>query len=281
MYIVFDIGGTKIRVAKSEDGMTLSDSIVHDTPESFKEGSALVVKSIRELAKRKKISAIAGGMPGVIDRETGMTYSSPNLRGWENHSLKEKLLKICPDVFIENDAAIVGLGESLYGAGKDYEIVAYITVSTGIGGARIVQEMIDLRRVSFEPGQQIIDKETLNSLESLVSGKAIEKRHGKRAKEITDEQVWKKAAENLAIGLHNTIVHWSPDVVILGGPMILKKPGIDINYVREYLKSIMIMFPTLPEIKLAELEDKGGLYGALEYIRQRKGEDAKEVQNLY
>jgi glucokinase len=277
MNIVFDIGGSKMRIASSLDGKTLSEPIIHDTPEQYKEGLQLLIKSIKSLSKKNTVATICGCISGVIDRKTGTLLHSPNLRGWEGHSLGKDLSKFAPEVFIENDAAFAGLAEAIHGAGKGYEIVAYMTVSTGVGGARIVQEMIDIRRVGFEPGQQIIDKETLTSVENLVSGKALQKKYGKSPRDITDPVVWKKAAEKLAIGLHNTILHWSPDVVVLGGPMILGTPSIDIGYVEEYLKTIMIMFPELPIITKAKLDDSRGLIGALEYIKQMSG----EIELLY
>ena len=33
------------------------------------------------------------------------------------------------------------------------------------------------------------------------------------------EKKWEELAETFAIGLHNTILHWSPDRVVLGGSM--------------------------------------------------------------
>jgi glucokinase len=275
MHIVFDIGGSKMRIARSDDGKTLSDPIIHHTPEHFKDGIQLLTKSIREIAKRKPISSIAGGMPGILDKGTGTIIHSPNLRGWEGHSLTEKLIKICPNVIVENDAALAGLGEVKYGAGKEKDIVVYVTVSTGIGGARIVDGTIDIRKINFEPGQQIIIPDTLTSLESLASGRALQKKFGKEPAQIEDPAIWRKVGEYLAIGLHNMIVHWSPDVIVLGGPMMLKQPGIDINYVRDYLKSIMIIFPEIPELKLSELGDKNGLMGALAYSSMVSGTEVE------
>lgn len=269
MYILFDIGGTKIRVASSDDGVTLSEPITYKTPEYFKEGVALLIKAIETLSKGKKIKVISGGVASAIDKKTGTLLRAPNLRGWEGNSLKDALSKYCQHIYIENDAALVGLGEAIRGAGRGFEIVAYVTVSTGIGGARVVNGKIDTRRVDFEPGQQIIDTENLSSLENRASGRAIEKKYRKEPKDITDDAVWKRAADDVAVGLHNTIVLWSPDVVVLGGPMMLKKPGIDLEEVKAYLKNIMYIFPTLPELKLAELGDNGGLYGALEYALQQ------------
>jgi glucokinase len=50
-----------------------------------------------------------------------------------------------------------GLGEAVFGAGKGREIVVYMTISTGVGGARIVGGKIDASAMGFEPGHQIID----------------------------------------------------------------------------------------------------------------------------
>jgi predicted NBD/HSP70 family sugar kinase len=268
MHIVFDIGGSKMRVARSDDGVTLQEPIVENTPEHFKEGVSLLVKAIRTLAKRKPIDSIGGGIAGIHDRETGMLLYSPNLRGWENHSLAEALLKLQAPIHLENDSALSGLGEAHFGAGRNQKIVMYMTISSGVGGVRIIDGKIDARKIGFEPGQQIIDHETLASLESLISGKALEKKYNQEPKLIDDPLVWKKVAEYLAIGLHNTILHWSPDAIVLGGPLMLNK--IDISSVENHLKHIMIAFPELPELKLAELGDKSGLIGALEYIRQNQ-----------
>ena len=40
--------------------------------------------------------------------------------------------------FVDNDANVAGLAEALVGAGKDKSVVYYVTISTGIGGALIV-----------------------------------------------------------------------------------------------------------------------------------------------
>jgi predicted NBD/HSP70 family sugar kinase len=159
-----------------------------------------------------------------------------------------------------------------------HEIVAYITVSTGVGGVRIVREQIDVSRMGFEPGHQIIDadgtlcKSTVCGLgldlEGAVSGTAISGRYGKKPYEITDEAFWDEMARVLAFGLNNTIVHWSPDIVVIGGSM-MNKIGIPIERVRAYLKGVLHIFPELPAIEHSALADIGGLHGALAYVKQK------------
>ena len=90
-----------------------------------------------------------------------MLVNAPHLPGWIRKPFSERLKAelACP-VFLENDSAIVALGEAHHGAGKGDDIMAYLTVSTGMGGARIVHGAIDVNVFGFEPGHQYIDFDT-------------------------------------------------------------------------------------------------------------------------
>lgn len=276
MYIFFDIGGTKTRVAFSHDGAVLGEPKVFPTPQEFSKGIDQLRKAAHELSAGQKIRAAAGGVAGPLDKEKARLVRSPHVSGWIGKPLKEDLQQILgAPVYLENDAAMAGLGEAAYGEGKGKRIVVYVTVSTGVGGARIVDGEIDTSAMGFEPGHQIIDadgtlcpecKNVPGYLERYVSGSAIELRYGKKADEIDDPKVWDEAARFLAYGLNNSIVHWSPEVVILGGSVMQKIP---LGRVREYLADIMKIFPEPPVIKKAVLGDFAGLYGALQFLGRR------------
>ncbi|HLP44141.1 MAG TPA: ROK family protein, partial [Candidatus Nanoarchaeia archaeon] len=201
----------------------------------------------------------------------------PNLKDWVGKPLQSELNEFFgAPVFVENDAALVGLGEAMRGGGRGFGIVAYVTVSTGVGGAKIVNGTIDPRSVGFEPGHEIIDiDKTLvpdasgTTLESYISGAGLMNRTGKKPKEITDPKVWDDLAHILAYGLNNVAVFWSPDVIVLGGSMITGEPAISIEKTEEYLKEVLKIYPEIPKIRKAELGDLGGLHGALEYLRQQ------------
>lgn len=269
MHIVFDIGGTNTRLAASEDGVSFGEPIKIPTPKDFEEGVQQIARIAAELAGGVKITAAAGGIAGPLNREKTMLVDSPHLAEWVAKPLAGKLSQAMGvSVYLENDTAIVGLGEAMAGAGRGYGIVAYITVSTGVGGARIVDGAIDRNAYGFEIGHQIIDANN-KTLEDHISGSAFEKRYGKKPYEVTDADAWEEAARILAVGIHNTMVYWSPDVIILGGPMVTGDPAISIERAQEHLKNIMRIFPTCAEIKKAQLGDTGGLHGALAYIGKR------------
>jgi len=266
-----------MRIAVTQDGESFSDPIVVPTPRMFEEGMELFARHTHTLANGEKIEGIVGGIAGTLTQDKGTLIASPNLPGWAGNPLRGKLQDLLgAPVHIENDSAMVGLGEATYGAGRGFDIVAYITISTGVGGARIVNGEIDESSNGFEPGHQIIDPDNSmcpecdgNDLESYISGTAITKRYGVKPYEITDPEVWDTLAKFLAYGLNNTIAYWSPHVIILGGSM-MKKIGIPVEGVKKHLREIFRIMPDVSRVEKATLGDLGGLWGALAYIKNLK-----------
>ena len=277
MFLVFDIGGTKIRLGASRDGNTFAgEPKEFVTPQKFEDGIALIKKTADEFRGEEKIDGVVGGIAGVLNKEKSQLAGAPHIPDWAWKPLKERLEKeLSADVRLENDSALVGLGEAHSGAGRGFKIVAYITISTGVGGTRIVDGKIDEGSMGFEPGHQIIDPNgpvciacgVKGHLEAFISGYQMAIKYNMKPYEITDPDVWEELSKYLAIGVNNVLVHWSPDIVVLGGSM-MKKIGIPIVRVREHLKEIFKISPEIPQIELATLGDIGGLYGGLALLRE-------------
>lgn len=278
-YVLFDIGGTKTRVAVSTDLETYSEPLKFNTSPQFADGIRAIKEAIHTLVPEGKITALAGGMRGVLNREKTRMVQDPGnaLTDWAGRPIVDELRdEFHAPVYLENDSATVGLGEAVYGAGKGYNIVAYHTVSTGVGGARIVQGVVDVTRAGFEPGHQILDIDrsilgatTPHTLENLVSGSALEKRRGVKPYEILqDDPVWDQLASYLGKGLNNTITYWSPDVIVLGGSMIVGDPRIFLEDIVRHTKEALGAHLTCPPIVDAVLKDEGGLYGAMAIHKQ-------------
>ena len=279
MYILFDIGGTKTRIATTEDFVTYSEPVKFDTLKKFDDGIDLFISTVRGIAENKPMKALAGGMRGILNREKTRMVNDPGkaLLDWAGRPLAEMIEKAFnAPVFLEYDTAVVGLGEAVHGAGKGYDIVAYHTVSTGVGGVRIVNGRVDISSHGFEPGHQILDidrtllgEHTTPTLENLVSGTALQERRGVKPYEIAqDDHVWDQLAGYLAYGLKNTVTYWSPDIIVLGGSMIVGDPRIFLEDIVRHTKEIIgEQFPC-PEIVDATLKDEGGLYGAMALLAQ-------------
>lgn len=279
-YALFDIGGTKTRVAVSQDLKSFSEKMKFDTPSDFEEGIASIHEAIGALTT-DPIEAMAGGMRGVLNAEKTGIVRDPTgaLKQWVEQPLAHALGEpYNASVFIENDTAVVGLGEAHFGAGKGENIVVYHTVSTGVGGVKIESGVLDKASVGFEPGHQILDidrtifdNDTPHTLENLVSGSALEKRRGVKPYDIPQsDPVWPELASYLARGLRNTIMYWSPDIIVLGGSMIIGDPRIMLADIKRETAKLVEGIVPCPKIVDATLADEGGLYGAMVLIEQRQ-----------
>lgn len=275
-YVLFDIGGTKTRVAVSEDLKTFTEPIKFKTPPKFDDGIKEILAAVKELTN-EPIRGCAGGIRGFLNHDKTELVNDDKLAGWMDKPLVETLKKkLKTEVYLENDSAIVGLGEAHFGAGVGHDIVVYHTVSTGVGGARIDHGEIDHYAEGFEPGHQILDidhtilgEDVEPTLQNLVSGSALEERTGVKPYEIPQEDaVWDQLAMYLAHGLRNTILYWSPDVIVLGGSMIVGDPRIFLDDIVRHTNEVLGEDIPSPPIVDAKLGDVGGLYGAMARLDQ-------------
>ncbi len=269
MFLLFDIGGTHIRLSKASDINSITDPLIIDTPKKFEEFEPRLKYFIEKNFSEQPIQKVVGGIAGVLNEDSSKLENSPNLEDWVGKPLKELFQRVanCDDVTIENDANLCALGEAADGAGKDFDIVAYITIGTGIGGSRVVNKKIDKNSLGFEPGHQILrisDARKIETFEQLAGGNEIFKKYGQHIHEIEDLEVLDQIYFYTACGIHNTILHWSPDVVVLGGSIGEK---LDLTKIKSYLGEVMFIFKKLPQIKSAKLGKSNGVIGAFNLLK--------------
>lgn len=273
MFLLIDIGGTNTRLATASSFDAFTALIKFPTPPIFTDAITVLSTQIRSLIADQPCQGVIAGLPGTMNKETGCLAASPNLGGWVGHPIQAKLENIThAPVRIINDSALAGLGEACSGAGLGFNIVAYLTVSTGVGGARIVNQKIDANAYGFEPGFHIIDAggtlcpdcHSPSSLEDLVGGASVAKRFNCPPEEIKDPKVWSSLAQWLAYGLTNITFFWSPSVIVLGGPMMRDIP---LDQVIRATANLTASIPAPPAIKSAALGDDRAFYGALSIIK--------------
>ena len=267
MKLVFDIGGTTTRMALT-DGKSLQNIQRFDTNPGPK-GIEVFLEQVDAYLEGQKITEAAGGMPGQLIRDSGRLIHTPNLLGWIGQRVERQIAQhLNVPVTIRNDAEAVGLGEAVYGAGQGHRIVVYITVSTGMNGARIVDGEIEASSRGFELGSQLVigSDGKPHQLEDLTSGAALEHKYGRPARDIHDAKIWHTEAQYLANGLYNTILHWSPDIVVMGGSMM---HDIDVSEIATLLRRLPEVYETWPPLVKSRLGDDGGLYGAMAILNKK------------
>lgn len=143
--IGIDLGGTFVKYALvTESGEILfdgklpvgDDATREDTLDTIQESIQQVVNEATK--KGVNLKGIGIGTPGVVD-DGIVLGGADNLDRWENLDLGTIYSdKFGMPVFVDNDANVMGLGETAFGAAKDCSDVIFITVGTGIGGAIVI-----------------------------------------------------------------------------------------------------------------------------------------------
>ncbi len=247
MNIVFDIGGTNMRVA-SAVGDVLGEIRKVPTPPDPIEGIKVFTTLAHKIAG-ESIEHAAGSIAADRIDENGVLHGARKLTLWnETPFIKDLSDALAAPVTAANDGIIVGLGELRKGGGRGFQSIAYITVSTGVGGALMTGE----DDIGTAP---ILGELTLGvgSLEDQISGTAITKKFGIHPKELDSLEERNKLADILAAGLSEIAAFWKPHAFVIGGSMIVGVNPIPLERVRE-------KFTAVP-VKMAELGDNGGLIG--------------------
>ena len=144
-----DIGGTKIAagLVDSSGKLCCRSSIPTQAEQGFETSLGQVFAAIEQILNQcpsgDRVLGVGLGAPGPVQIATGRVINPPNLSGWHDVPLK----KLVEDRFslparLDNDANAAGLAEVLWGAGRGFRHVFYVTVSTGIGTGIILDRKI-------------------------------------------------------------------------------------------------------------------------------------------
>jgi glucokinase len=290
--LAIDLGGTQMRAALiSKDG-SISRRSARPTPLEDQD-----LDSLFELADEvltDDVSTAVVAVPGRVNYRLGQLEHAPNLPERWTSLLRENHLedRLGLEVALANDADAAAVGESYFGAGRHYDDIAYITVSTGVGaGAVFGGQLVRGRRSSIGIGHTVIDRVALvsegpASLEDLASGTAMETAaevvglpaDGRRIVELVERadpratRVWQSLVDALVVGVANLAYLVMPQIIILGGGVGLNGHLL-LDPIRRYLSSNGP--PSLPEpisVVTAALGDDAGLVGAAAWRAATRGE---------
>lgn len=273
MFLLFDIGGTKTRLAVVSPKTTKispEEVVIFPTPTLFNHGIEQIVDTALRLAKGNKIKSGGGGIGALLDKSKTsiINYSNkPTLIDWNHKPIKKELeKKLNCKIYLENDAALCGLGEAIFGAGRKSSLIAYLTIGTGVGGVKIENGAIDQNYFGFEPGKQLLEIGTnqISTLEVLIGGRFIKEKFQILPSDIQDSVFWQNIEYYLSIGLHNAALFWSPEKIVLGGSII---NYLSLDRIKVQFERLLANFPQKPLIEKAILGELSGLYGALHYLK--------------
>lgn len=281
--LAVDLGGTRMRAAiVTADGELISRRS-QATPRDSECPEALMAL-VGDVLGRDDVRHAVIGVPGRVDYRAGRLEYAPNLPPRWTAALDQHLLgdRIGMDVSLANDADLAAVGEAYFGAGRSYEDVVYMTVSTGIGaGVLLRRRLVAGARSLAEVGHTVIDLTALRhgkaaTLESLGSGTALAHRgsalglppDGARivelvhAADLVASRLWNEVVFVIGTAVANLSHLFSPQAVVLGGG-VGRNSDLLLTPVRQYLDAYGPQSLPMPiEVLAAGLGDDAGLIGA-------------------
>ncbi|HUS26845.1 MAG TPA: ROK family protein [Nevskiaceae bacterium] len=270
MYLGVDVGGTKTLVACLDDQGIIQQQLKFPTPKIYAEFLSNLAKSIVNLPTKEFVAA-GIAVPGKIDREHGTGIAFGNLP-WERVPIQTDVQRMlgCP-VVLENDAKVAGLSEAML-LKERYRKVLYITIGTGIGTALIIDKRIDPDFDDMEGGHMPLEHNgKIQSWEDFASGRAIFRRFGKKASEITDEKTWKLIAHDIAIGLIDLVAVVQPEVIVFGGGAVSNHFQRFGDLLRHELKKYETPLVPIPPLRRAERPEQAVVYGCYDLAKELHG----------
>jgi predicted NBD/HSP70 family sugar kinase len=200
------------------------------------------------------VVGIGIGVPGIVDIEGEEIILAPNLK-WKNKKIKQDIEQFFNlPVIVENEANVGAYGEKLYGLGKDFENIIYISAGVGLGVGLILNGKIykGAQGFSGEMGHTIINVDgphcecgSKGCWETYASEKYIFSRmkdikistvaeelsidslllHAKENNHIA--QIFNDAGKYLGVGINNIINTFDPEQIIIGNSLAKAKKYLD------------------------------------------------------
>src|SRR5215216_6109645 len=304
LIVAVDIGGTHIRVAVYEPSSITRLNHYRTRSRATEDGVYdRLVQAIESVWPKEKVEAIGIASPGPLDPHTGTILATPNIPGWKNFPLAEKLCKhFDVPVYLDNDANMAGLAEWQFGAGKGHRDLVYLTISTGIGGGVISSGHLlqgfrgmggELGHMTIDPNGPLCGCGQHGHAESFSSGPAIARYVCEQivagqpstlsaqtqlsAAQVADAafqddalaiSAFERAGYYLGIAVANYLAIFDPSILIFGGG-VSQSGELLFRPFRESLEKHVFHPHYLDDLIItkAALGDDAGLLGALALAR--------------
>ena len=299
-YLGIEIGGTKLQIVVGNENAQITKRFQFSVDQSA--GAEGIRHHIAETLKDLKGIALNGigvGFGGPINRITGKVWTSYHIEGWSDFSLRDWLKDLSGvNVAIDNDANVAALGESCYGAGKDYNIVFYVTLGSGVGGGLCIENKIYHGALpgETEMGHIRLDKSG-RTVQSSCSGWAVDQKirefvkknsrsklaqltkgmKNAEAKVLTEAiglkdpdatNILNETVDDLALGLSHAVHLLHPATIVIGGGLSLIGEPLRYLAQQKLTPYIMDAFQPGPVIQLSILKADAVPIGALRLAMQ-------------
>ena len=247
VFIGVDIGGTNTRIGlfASLNAPDYALLARFPTDQSYEEQLRRIVATIQG-GDRENLAGIGVSVAARIARDGRSVIAAPNLPDYVDKPFVQDLFdRFGCNIRLAHDTVCGLLAEKNYGALRDIDRCAYLTVSTGTGAAIQLGKASKTLISSIEIGHQVLDGNSLQCLcgqvgclETFTGGRQIKLRYGRSIAEITVRTFWETFSDKLAIGLVNLAQLTRIDVVAISGAIVLNNQFL-LSLLQEKVNTIL------------------------------------------
>ncbi len=305
-----DLGGTKLSIGLIHpDGRILDKLTVYN---HVGRDETMVVdmlcNHIKEIIaanglKEADLEGVGIGFPGHLRYKDGITLTSSNLKGFKNFPLREAIAKkFSIPVLLDNDANAQTFCEFKFGAGRSFDSIIFLTISTGIGAGIILNKKLyrGITGTAGEFGHTIVNSDNNQlctcgnegCLMACACGMALPFIFKKKSEEgfkttlslpddfnytqvdgflikkgldINDPlsiAIAEECADYIGIGIYNIFQVFNPPAIILGGGLMNLGENYFARIKGKFFELAGDMLFDKIEILKSEAGDDAGLIGA-------------------
>ena len=317
--IGIDLGGTFIKCALLDEALSIKAECRAPTPAD--RGPDGVIETMARQAEQlirqeglspQSVGGVGIGSPGPLDLANGVVIGTPNIPGFAQVPLRDRLAELLAlPVVLENDANAAAMGEFLVGGGRDANTMVLLTLGTGIGSGIVIDGKLlhgahgiggESGHIIVEPGgekcgcgqrgcleryasatylaqyaRRLIEKEGRQSrlADILRDSGDIDARDVEQARGAGDElaeEVWDRAVYFLAIGCVSLCRVLDPDRIVLGGGMAKAGAALMDPLRRHFRREHWALTEPRTALALAQLGNNAGVIGAAAIAWQTFGQ---------
>jgi glucokinase len=303
-----DLGGTNIKVGVVTTAGEVVSSL--SVPTEGQGGpdhvigrmvsGALEAIKTAKLAK-DRILGVGIGAPGAMSHKEGLIISPPNLPGWKNVPVRDKVAAGTGlPTNLENDANAAAFGEYWAGGGRGTKDMVFFTLGTGIGGGVIIDGHLlrgffdngaELGHMIVQPGGRLCGCgqhgcveayasahfTAVRAVEAIKNGEAstlkarLDKNLPVETPQVVEAamagdplacRIWDETCRLLAVACVNMQHFSNPQKILLGGGMIGAGKHLLDPVRRYFLEFTWKAAKDYPQIDFATLGNDAGFIGA-------------------
>lgn len=205
-YIGIDIGGTYIKIILYEEFsqriITRIKTHFINKTNALEEIKYNIINCIDDIlikfkTNKASLNGIGVSIAANFDRDSGDVIKWSNNKKWSKVPIKKLLEeKYKTNIILEDDANCAGYAEHIFGAAKDNLNSIYITISTGIGAALILDNKLfigdrgfagELGHIKIKGVKEKCSCGNLGCLQAVCSGTGIRNKLNDRIKSFDND----------------------------------------------------------------------------------------------